>query len=86
MFIYVRVLQPLMQACAKCDSEIVQEASECPECGNNPGKSAFWSGIVMSLIGVVTLPIFVGFVLLPIGLAMIWAGKRKFTPVEQGWG
>ena len=75
-----------MPACAKCESEIVEAAKECPECGNNPGKSAFWSGIVMSLIGVVTTPFLVGFVLLPIGLAMIWAGKRKFTAAEHGWG
>ena len=75
-----------MATCAKCDSQIVKEAKSCNECGNNPGKSAFWSGVVMSIIGVITIPFLIGIVLLPLGLAMIWAGKRKFTAAEHGWG
>lgn len=74
--------------CKECNEDISLEATTCPQCGNNPAKTAKWSSIGIMFLGVLAVPFLwpVGLALLGLGLAarigMYWV---DYSPTEYAF-
>lgn len=56
------------QPCAACQAQIDPEASECPECGNYPAKTAKRASLMIMVAGTLLL------VIPPVGILVLLVG------------
>ncbi|WP_128081402.1 MULTISPECIES: hypothetical protein [unclassified Haloferax] len=66
--------------CEKCRSEISAEATVCPNCGYNPGKSESRTGSAMIILG--SMCIF-SVLLSPVGLILVYFGNKKRNRAKE---
>lgn len=61
---------------------------QCPTCGEEllrqEEPAAFWSGFMLMILGVLTAPLLVGFVIFPVGFALTYTPVTRLECLEHG--
>lgn len=75
-------------ACAACDEQISVDAGVCPECDNNPRKSAKWASVGLMVVGILFVWIpFIGIPVFLIGLvARVGMRWTDYPPTKYSFG